>query len=99
MANEQFISEPIDPDRGSGSAAAMARGEPGLPSGFTWRGRHYGIEQVLESWKSSSPGTSNVYLRRHWFSVRTSSGEVMVLYCLRQAKPGQKRWCIYSIRQ
>jgi hypothetical protein len=95
----EFISEPIVPDHGSADAAAMSRGEAGLPSSFTWRGRHYSIASVLQTWKGSAPegGRGEVYLRRHWFRVQTSSGELMVLYCLRQAKPGQPRWWLYEL--
>ena len=31
-ANEEFISEPLTPLRGSGEAAGAARGEPALPT-------------------------------------------------------------------
>ena len=77
---ESFISEPIKPGSGSFASAAMARGEPGLPAAFTWRGREYAVAQVLESWKSTggdSWGGTERYVRKHWYRVRTTTGEIM----------------------
>lgn len=98
MAQETFISEAITPDAGTFDLSAMARGEPGLPTGFTWQNRHYAIVDVMLSWKSNGRhGEAAGYLRRHWFKVRTDTNEVMTLYCLRQAKDKRKRWWIYSL--
>lgn len=95
---ETFISEPITPDAGTFDTAAMARGEPGLPTGFAWRGKHYEIAEVLEAWKGNGrEGEAAKYLRRHWFKVRVGSGEVMTLYCLRQSRDGKKRWWMYCV--
>lgn len=104
MQGEEFISDCITPDAGTADIAAMGRGEPGLPAGFTWRQKHYSIERLLETWKTNNDGQgggdANKYLRRHWFRVQTTSGETMTLYCLRQAPAGQKkhrRWWLYSM--
>jgi hypothetical protein len=72
--DEQLVSEPITPARGSFDAAAMARGEPGLPARFTWRGRVFVVLDLLETWKTSTPGQGcgELYLRRHWFRVRAA---------------------------
>jgi len=69
--SEQFASEPVEPVGGSLDARAMARGEPGLPARFRWRGGLYRVRAVLEEWKTSTPegGSGELYLRRHWFSV------------------------------
>ncbi len=93
-----FVSEPITPDALSGDLVAMARGEPGLPGGFTWRGEHHGIVALRAKWKSNAEaGEGRAYLRRHWFEVSTDSGMVWTLYCLRQAKKGGQRWWLYTV--
>lgn len=100
---EQFVSECITPDAGTFDAAAMSRGEPGLPRGFTWRGRHFQIVELLSSWRhfeSWNHGSGDRYYRKHYYRVRTDSGEVMLLYGLRHTKPGQskrKRWWLYAV--
>lgn len=102
-AGLQFVSEPIRPDAGTFDAAAMARGEPGLPTGFTWRGQHYRIAAVAETWKESQPcdhGSGERYYRKRWFRVVVESGETMSLYALRHVKPGanaKARWWLFSI--
>jgi len=100
---DEFISEPITPAPGTGDVRAMARGEPGLPARFTWREREYTIVNVLEAWKSSSRegGTGELYLRRHFYTVETDTGERMTLYCERQARNPRKpkaRWYLYTRR-
>ncbi|NBB95250.1 MAG: hypothetical protein GVY16_05875 [Planctomycetes bacterium] len=101
MAAAQFISEPIDPVAKTAEAAAMARGEPGLPQAFTWRGRRFTIDHTLKAWKQSQPEGrkkgNERYLRRHYWTVRTTTGEMMTLYCLRTARRGQHRWFLYTI--
>ena len=98
---EQFVSESITPDRESFDAAAMSRGEPGLPAAFTWRGRRYVVAKLLAAWKSTGQDRGEKYLRRHWNSAQTTPGESMTLYCQRQAKNPKRpraRWWIYSVR-
>ena len=100
---DEFVSEPILPAAGTGDIAAMARGEPGLPTRFTWRDRQYVITAVLKAWKTSSPegGTGRLYLRRHWYTVETDTGLTMTLYCDRQTRNRRNpkaRWWIYSIQ-
>ena len=102
----EFVSEPITPDAGTFQPEAMARGQPGLPSGFTWRGRHYAIRELLDEWKHSeaynhTPGGDRYY-RKHYFRVRVDRGERMTLYAVRHVKPGEnqrKRWWLYSIER
>ncbi|MEI7836256.1 MAG: DUF6504 family protein [Planctomycetota bacterium] len=104
----QFISEPIRPARGTADVAAMARGEPGLPARFTWRGRLYTVSAVLETWKTSTREglrpTGDLYLRRHWYRLQTTLGPIMTLYCQRQARPApspaaKNRWFLYTIEE
>jgi len=100
----QFVSEEMIPVPGSADVRAMGRGEPGLPKRFTWRRRRYAVAGLLRSWKSSSPEGGrpggDVYLRRHWFEILTDTGDVMTVYCERQArnrKRPKSRWWVYSV--
>jgi hypothetical protein len=101
--SEEFISEPIIPAAGTFDSAGMTRGEPGLPSGFTWRDRQYEVAEVLEAWKESGPcrsGGGEAYLRKHWFRIQTADGVEMTIYFERQARTKQqskKRWWLYTI--
>ena len=97
----RFISESIQPAPGTFPAQAMARGEPGLPARFTWRGDEYAVADVITAWTTSSPegGSGEVYLRRHWWEVKTVDGVVMKIYCERQKKrrDAKSRWFLYSV--
>jgi len=98
---EVFVSEPMTPEAGSFDASGIARGEPGLAARFTWRGKRHAVVEVLSVWKTSSPegGSGEVYLRRHWWAVRTDRGLVLKVYCERQSKSGRKRrWHVYTMR-
>ena len=97
---EHFISEPIEPVAGTFDARTIGRGEPGLPQRFVWRGEAYAVGEVLAVWKTSSPDTTGeVYLRRHWWEVRTDIGHVMKLYFERQKnrKNAQARWFVFTV--
>jgi hypothetical protein len=98
---EEFVSEAIEPKRGSFDAAAMARGEAGVPSEFTWRGVRYVVRGVVSAWKSSGIDRGEAYLRRHWYCVDVESGERMTLYCERQARNAKRanrgRWWLYTV--
>jgi len=99
---ERFVSEPMAPEPGSGSASAAARGEPALPERFTWRGTAYRVAAVLEKWKTTGPchsGSREQYVRRHWYHVRTEPPAVMTVYCDRQARDRRRpkaRWWVYT---
>ena len=98
---EEFISEPIEPVPGTALVTAMTRREPGLPGRFVWRDGEYEVAEVLEQWKQADARDGGEkYVRKHWYRVRTTAGEVMTLYFLRQTRsPSTKknRWCLYSI--
>ena len=98
---EQFISEPIEPVVGTVQAAAMTRGEPGLPGAFVWRGEEYRVSEVLEKWKQADARDCNEkYTRKHWYRVRTDADEVLTLYFLRKASSAKRpkaRWFLYSL--
>ena len=100
----EFVSEAISAKRGCANTAAMGRGEPGLPTAFTWRGDSYTVCEVLERWKQSSPeggrAGNEVYLRRHYFRTRMSDGSLWTVYFLRQAArsgSAKTRWFLYEI--
>jgi hypothetical protein len=101
--DEEFISEPIKPVASTFNSAAMARGEPGLPGRFLWRRKEYAVADVLEVWKEDGPcksGSPEMYLRKHWYKIRTADGLIMTLYFERQARSkGQQkiRWWLYTI--
>jgi hypothetical protein len=106
MANStrgRFICEPLTPVAGTGDTAMMARGEPGLPKRFTWRGAEYRVVEVLRSWKTTSQCTSGAdeqYVRRHWWTIRTEPPLTMTVYCDRQPKERSRpkaRWFVYTI--
>lgn len=99
-----LISEPISPLPGTFDTAAMARGEPGLPDGFTWRGREFRVLGVEERWKKSERegGVGELYLRRHYFRLAMDDGSEWVVYFTRQPPRGRsgratrQRWFLYT---
>ena len=74
---------------------------PVLPAGFTSDGETIEVAALIAAWKQSGPcrgGSSERYLRKHWFHIRTSDGREMKLYFERQPRTRQKdRWHLYSI--
>ena len=104
MKTEQFVSEPIQPVEGAFDPTGMTQGAPGLPHRFVWRDKEYNVAQVLEVWKEDGPcksGSTEMYLRKHWFRVATKEGTEMTLYFQRQPRSqGQSkaRWWLYTVR-
>jgi len=100
---EQFVGEAIQPVGGSSDTAAMTTGGPGLPRRFRWRGTDYEVAEVLDTRRELSSckhGSSEQYVRKHWFRVRTAGGELMRLYFERQARSKRdikRRWWLYSM--
>jgi hypothetical protein len=100
---ERFIGEPVTPVAGMADARAMARGGPGLPRRFLWRGREYEVAAVLAARRTLGPctsGSGEMYVRKHWFTIRTTSGETMTMYFDRQPrrrKSVKARWWLYSL--
>ncbi len=94
------ILEPVTPHPGDFDARALARGEPGVPRRFTWRGRTYAVVEVLGGRRETenySAGARDAYVKRHTVRVRTESGEVMVLSATRGSKGHGTRWILRSI--
>jgi hypothetical protein len=100
--HEQFVSEEMKPVAGTAMASLAARGRPGLPQRFLWRGREYRVVAIMEEWKTTGRcdhGADELYVRRHWFRIATEPQAVMTVYCDRQAKDRRhpkSRWWIYS---
>ena len=100
---DEFVGEAMVPVAGTADAAAMARGEPGLPRLFTWRGRQYRLAGVIRKWKSSGPcrsGSGEMYVRRHWYKILADPPAIMTVYCDRQAKDRSRpkaRWWVFTV--
>ena len=103
--NEEFISEPLQPVAGTAQATGMAKGEPGFPGRFIWRGNECTLAEVLRTWKQSGPcksGSDEIYLRKHWFRIRTTNGLEMTIYFERQPRSKRQakaRWWLYTVAQ
>ena len=102
-----FVSEPIQPERGSFSPEMMAQGLASPPAAFVWRDQRYEITDCLEHTKQSSReggrASGELYLRRQQFVVRLDTGQVATIYFERQPRPGaslrsaKNRWFLYEI--
>jgi hypothetical protein len=103
--DESFIGEPIEPRPGTFDTARMAAGGPGLPSVFRWRGIEYTVAGVIDTWRSQEPGVGmdrkHLYVRKHFYRVKTTTGEVMTLYFDRKPPTGRRksrqRWYLFSL--
>ncbi len=98
-----FVSEPIQPVKGTFDAAGMSRGEPGVPLQFRWRKKTYAVANVLETWKEHGDcrnGSHERYVRKHGFRIRTTEGEVFRIYFQRTVGRGKMpttRWWLHTI--
>ena len=98
----EFLSEPIRPVVSTADPRAMAMGGPGLPQEFEWRGEPLRIAAVLRTWRETGPckhGSSESYVRKHWFEVQTTSNQRAKIYFERQprGRNRKKRWWLFSI--
>ena len=99
----QLISEPLEPRPGSFDASVMARGEPGLPGGFTSRNQKMVLTEVLDHWKESGPcqhGSGERYVRKHWYKIRTDDHQIATIYFDRQSRSARQkmwRWWLYTL--
>lgn len=101
LCRSRLVSEEIQP-AGGFDVAAMARGEPGLPPAFTWRGAVHEVAAHLRSWKGFRPdtGSSEMYLRRHYHELRMEDGATWIVYCLRQVgsrQAARHRWFLERV--
>jgi len=102
LTREQFVSETLKPLTATADTRRMARGEPGLPREFIWRGRTVRIVKVRRSWIETGPcrnGSAEQYVRKHWYEVATASQGVMKIYFERQPRGRHKtqRWWLFSL--
>jgi DNA polymerase-4 len=102
LCRPRLVSEEIQPEGGAFDAVAMARGEPGLPPAFAWRGVVHGVAVRLRSWKGFRPdtGSPEMYLRRHYHELRMEDGTTWVVYCLRQTgsrQAARHRWFLEKV--
>lgn len=80
----------------------MTTGGSRLPHEFTWRGKSLEITNVLHTWHETGPcthGSSERYVRKHWFEVETISHLNARIYFERKPR-GKKlteRWRLFSI--
>lgn len=99
----RFVSEPIFPEAETCDTARMAAGAPGLPRRFTWRGDAVEVAEVLRTWKQDGRcrnGSTDRYVRKHWYEVRTRTGAIMTLYFERsfRSRPSHaERWWLFSV--
>ena len=94
-----FVSERIAPESGSADLNAMARGEPGVPRAFTWRGSRFEVARVLATERDMGEDRGDVYVRRHYFDLETTDLLRMRLYFERNPKDRTKRkaWWLYTL--
>ncbi len=102
----RFVCEAITPVPGTVTLGGLARGEPGLPGKFTWRGREYELAGVIKAWKEYKPEGhvhgGEMYLRKHWYTIATATGEHMTIYCDRHARNPRRpkqRWWLHTLRE
>lgn len=104
-AHERFVGETIEPVAGTFDPRGMARGEPGVPRRFRWRGEEHEVAAVLETSKTTGDcthGSREQYVTKNWFRVRTTAGVEMKLSFDRRAKtPKELRsaWCLHSVTE
>lgn len=92
-----LVSQPIEPDLTTVDTQSMAHGEPGLPRRFSWSGATYEVASVLRSWKTTKEDRGDIYVRKHWYEITTTSGQTMTLYCERHIRAGEPRWWLYTL--
>ncbi len=100
---ERFVSEAIKPVVATCDTARMAAGEPGLPKEFIWRGQTIKVAALLRTWRETGRcrhGGPELYVRKHWFEVVTTSHGPMKIYFDRQPRDRRKggRWWLFSVR-
>ncbi len=100
----ETVLEPVEVETGRFDAAAMARGEPGIPRRFLWRGRTYDVVEVLgPADREVGPchsGSDETYVRRHVTRARTACGAIVTLSGERGGRRGAApRWILRQIER
>jgi len=93
------VSEEIVPASAGYDPATLARGEPSLPSEFTWRGDRLLVGTTRRTWRSTKDDRGDTYVKRHYFEFETAGGRIAVVYFERQARRGEPRWFLYTIEE
>lgn len=99
----EFVGETVEPVAGTFDPVRMARGEPGLPGRFRWRGEEHEVAQVLETRRETGDcrnGSGEKYARKHWYRLRTTAGLEMKLSYDRRAftaRDMRAAWCLHSV--
>ncbi len=103
MTGSGFVSEAIKPVKGTYDTARMASGEPGMPHEFDWRKERFRVQKVIRTWKDTGTcrnGSTDRYIRKHWFEIVTVSGQAMTIYFERTPRRGSaamsERWWLFS---
>ncbi|MGA8796039.1 MAG: DUF6504 family protein [Candidatus Cybelea sp.] len=91
-----FVGQSIAP-AGDGFLTPASGSEPPVPRAFRWNGRTFDVSAVLRSWRTTGTDRGDVYLKRHWFELETTSGEKLEVYFDREARRGAPRWWLYSL--
>lgn len=99
---QKFVSESIKPVIVTAETNAIVAGGPVLPYEFIWRGTTLVIANVIRTWRETGPckhGSSELYVRKHWYEVETTSKQKAKIYFERQARGRKitKRWWLFSI--
>ncbi len=101
---EQFVGDPLKPDKSTFDPDRMAAGEPGLPRRFTWRGETVEVRAVVRTWKEAADcrnGSGERYVNKHWYELATTHGRMKVYFERRPRRgssgPGSARWWLYSL--
>lgn len=95
----QFVSERISPEAGSFDLSGMSRGEPSLPTAFTWRGQRYRVARTTATRRSMGEDRGDVYVRRHYYDIETADALRMSLYFERNPSDRSRRkfWWLYTV--
>ena len=98
----RFFSDPLKPVVATCDTGAMAQGAPGMPREFVWRGKTLTIASVVRTWRETGPcthGSAEVYVRKHWFEVSTSTGQMAKIYFERRprSRAVTQRWWLFSM--
>lgn len=91
--SRQFLSERLKPV----GAAPVENNVPGLPHAFEWRDETLEVAEVLETRRSTKEDRGDSYLKRLWFTFRTTGGRVATVYFDREARGNSPRWWIYTL--
>lgn len=92
--------EAVDVDPSSYDTASMARGEPGIPRRFRWRGETFEIAEILDGARETGAchhGSGERYVRRHVSRARTTDGAIVTLSGERASRG--PRWILRSIER